>query len=103
MVDFEKQKLTALVEKLRKEQYIEGEQKPFFSFGRDVYHKKELCFFCGFTGNIHGEGRYIYSPLSDMAEEDGLTQKQVMAAAIFFCGACLKNIEELDLLEIDFG
>jgi len=103
VAEFDRKKLDALVEKLRKDQGITDEAKPFFSFGRDVSHKNEPCYFCGFMGNIHGEGRYIHSPLSELAQDDGsITEAQVMAAAILFCGKCEGIIDKLGVLEMDF-
>ena len=100
---FDRTKLDALVEKLRKDAGITDEAKPFFSFGRDISHHGEPCFFCGFTGNVHGEGRYIHSPLSELSQDDdSITEAQVMAAAIVFCGKCEGIMDKLDVLEMDF-
>jgi hypothetical protein len=95
--EFNKKKFDAFVERLKKEQ--PWNEKPFFSYSRDIGHKDEPCYFCGFTGRIPGEGRYIYSPL---AEDEEASENQVMAAAILFCGKCESKIEELDVVECDF-
>ena len=98
-MEIDKKKLDSFVEKLRKEQGITDEQKPFFSFSRDISHKDEPCYFCGFTGRVPGEGRYIYSP---RAEDDEASEKEVMAAAILFCGKCQEKIEDMEIMECDF-
>lgn len=95
-MEFDEKKLDALVKKLKAEQERE---KPFFSYSRDVCHKDEPCHFCGFTGRVHGEGRYIYSPLALMED---LSDAEVMKAAILFCGKCSQKIEDSDKLEMDF-
>jgi len=99
MYELDEKKLLEFIERLKGEQQIEDEELPFFSYSRDIFHKHESCYFCGFTGNIRGEGRYIYSPL---CLDDEATEEEVMKVAILFCGKCQEKIEDKDVLNMNF-
>jgi hypothetical protein len=98
-MEIDKKKLDAFVARLRKEQRCSKNEKPFFNFSRDVFHNDDPCYFCGFTGRVPGEGRYIYSPL---AEIDDATDEEVQKAIILFCGKCFEKIENMEIMECDF-
>jgi hypothetical protein len=84
--------IIAFVQKLCDAQGIEeigGEEKPYFSYSRNISWHGEPCFFCKRDKTIHlVRGRYIFA----VQGEDG---EYIDGSQVYFCGDCNELISPM--------